>query len=93
MADDDLRALLGKLIDAFEAEREVNAREREVNAREREVNAREREVNAREREENKLFRVEMRARLEGIDRRLDDQSRTMSALIPARIAAVPPAAE
>lgn len=39
------------------------------------------------------FRVEVRARLDGIDRRLDDQGRMIAALIPTRIAAVPPAAE
>lgn len=33
------------------------------------------------------------ARLDGIDKRLDDQGRILAALIPTRIAAVPPAAE
>lgn len=43
--------------------------------------------------ETREFRVEVRARLDGIDRRLDDQGRMTAALIPTRIAAVPPAAE
>lgn len=36
--------------------------------------------------------VVIRTRLDGMDKRFDDQSRIMAALIPQRIAAVPPAA-
>lgn len=36
--------------------------------------------------------VIIRTRLDGMDKRFDDQSRIMAALIPQRIAAVPPAA-
>lgn len=50
--------------------------------------------------ENARFREEIRAelrvidaRLDGIDKRLDDQGRMIAALIPTRIAAEPPAAE
>jgi len=43
--------------------------------------------------EGREFRAEVRARLDGIDKRLDDQGRMIAALIPTRIAAVPPAAE
>lgn len=50
--------------------------------------------------ESARFREEVRselrvigARIDGIDKRLDDQGRMIAALIPTRIAAVPPAAE
>jgi hypothetical protein len=41
------------------------------------------------RAESGEFRAEVRARLDGIDRRLDDQGRVLAALIPTRLAAVP----
>ncbi|WP_029007182.1 hypothetical protein [Azospirillum halopraeferens] len=62
--DDELKAMPGRLVSAFEAERSENAR----------------------------FRAEVRARLDGPDKRLDDQGRILAALIPSRIAAVPPPA-
>ena len=35
----------------------------------------------------------MNVRLDGFEKRLDDQGRILAALVPTRIAAVPPAAE
>ena len=72
--DDELKSMMKMLIDRLDQERAVNAQERAVNAQERAVNAE--------------FRATVLARLDGIDKRLDDQSRTITALIPVRIAAV-----
>lgn len=69
--DDELKAMLIRLMDSFEKEAAKNA----------------------------AFRVETRtellvvnARLDEMGKRFDDQLRIMAALIPNRIAAVPPAA-
>jgi hypothetical protein len=85
MADDELKAVLAKLVDKVESEAAENARFRAENAR----------FQAEIRTEFHEFRVEVRNKFEvvnthltGIDKRLDEQSRYIAALIPTKVAAV-----
>ena len=78
MADDELKAVLAKLVDKVESEAAENAR-----------------FQAEIRTEFHEFRVEVRNKFEvvnthltGIDKRLDEQSRYIAALIPTKVAAV-----
>jgi hypothetical protein len=70
MAGDELKAMLARLVEGFEAERAGNIRFRE-------------DVRAE-------FRL-LHSRLNGFEKRLDDQGRILAALIPTRLAAVPAA--
>jgi len=81
LADDELRATLGRLADLIESERSGNARFR-VEVRERSANTEKRLDGI----DGKLIGIDIR--LDGIDKRLDDQSHMLAALIPAKIAAV-----
>lgn len=69
MADDELKALLGKLVEGFDAERAESAKFRD-------------EVRAE-------FRL-VHSRLDGFEKRLDDQGRVLAALIPTQLATMPP---
>ncbi len=85
MADDELKAILAKLIDKVESEAAENAKFRAETAK----------FQAEIKAEFHEFRVEVRNKFEvvnthltGIDKRLDEQSRYIAALIPTKIAAV-----
>jgi hypothetical protein len=85
MADDELKAVLARLVDTVEREAAENARFRAESAR----------VPAEIRAELHDFHVEVRSTFEvinthlaGIDKRLDEQSRYIAALIQTEVAAV-----
>ncbi len=85
MADDELKAILAKLVDKVENEAAENDKFRAESAK----------FQAEIRAEFHEFRVEVRhkfevvnAHLTGIDKRLDEQSRYIAALIPTKVAAV-----
>lgn len=73
--DDDLKLILATLVAKIDADSAENAAFRAENAAFR--------------AEGAIFRAEIRARLDGIDRRLDDQARIIAALVSTRIAAIP----
>ena len=78
---DDLKPLLNRLLDIVQGTaRDVSSLKEDVAALKKDVS----DIKAELRTAN--------VRLDGFEKRLDDQGRFLAALIPTRIAAVPPPA-
>jgi len=89
MADtDDLKPLLTRLLDIVEG----TARDVAVLTRDVAVLSRDVAVLSRDVADIKGELKTMNVRLDGFEKRLDDQGRILAALVPTRLAAVPPSA-